>query len=110
MNKILCITLILFFVEITKSSRILEKTATPESYTPPPTYNQTFVGVLTQTLVLQDLVKNPPNVNYTYNAESYHKYTEETGATSLVIPYDMPWDRMKEVLDQLQGMVLPGGD
>jgi len=48
-------------------------------------------------------------MNFTHNAESYHKYTEETGATSLVIPYDMPWDRMKEILDQLQGLVLPGG-
>jgi len=49
-------------------------------------------------------------MNFTHNAESYHKYIEETGASSLVIPYDMPWDRMEEILDQLQGLLLPGGE
>ena len=97
-------TTILLVSITTINSMLLYKPDLPENNTPLSNYNQTFVAVLTQPYPL-----SIPNLNLSYTSESYHKYTEETGATSLVIPYDMPWERMKEILDQLQGIVLPGG-
>ena len=91
-----------------KKIELLKYIDLSENITPPPEYNQTFVAVLTQPFNYSKQM-DPPNLNLSMTAESYHKYTEETGATSLVIPYDMPWERMKEILDQLQGIVLPGG-
>ena len=79
-----------------------------EDYTPPPHYKQTFIGVLTQPM-LDEISKYFGGKNYSHTGESYHKYVESSGATSVVIPHDMPFDIMKEILDQLHGICLPGG-
>ena len=79
----------------------------------PKPYNNTFVGILTQPAYGFGL--NLTNSKYYSGALSYtnygnHKYIEQTGATSLVIPWDLPWPQMEYLLDHTHGILLPGGD
>lgn len=50
------------------------------------------------------------NFEHSYIATSYVKYVEQSGARPLLLPWDLPWNEMKELLDYSHGLILPGGD
>jgi gamma-glutamyl hydrolase len=47
--------------------------------------------------------------NWSEVVGSYVDWIEQTGAETALVPFDMPWNVMEQVLGQTQGMVLPGG-
>lgn len=61
---------------------------------PATTYNSRFPGATN---------------NWSQVVGSYVDWVQQTGAEAALIPYDMPWHILTQVLSQTQGMVLPGG-
>lgn len=47
--------------------------------------------------------------NWSQVVGSYVDWVQQTGAEVALIPYDMPWHILTQVLSQTQGMLLPGG-
>lgn len=40
---------------------------------------------------------------------SYVDWVEETGSLSVLLPWDMPWNELRELLAKTNGLLLPGG-
>jgi len=47
--------------------------------------------------------------NWSEVVGSYVDWVQQTGAEAAIIPFDMPWAVLTQVLSQTNGMVLPGG-
>jgi gamma-glutamyl hydrolase len=69
-----------------------------------------LIGILMQNghKEIEDMIPDPVN-QYTYVASSYVEWVSHTGATPVLIPYDMPTARLRKILDNLNGVLLPGG-
>lgn len=50
-----------------------------------------------------------PSENYVYAAASYIDWVSHTGATPVLLPFDMPSKKMRKMLEKLNGVLLPGG-
>lgn len=55
-----------------------------------------------------EMLPDPTN-QYMYAASSYVEWISHTGATPVLIPYNIPLTRLKKMLDSLNGVLLPGG-
>ncbi len=51
-----------------------------------------------------------PASSWSYSPSSYHKNLESGGAQVVPLQYDMPKDRLKYLLDRLNGVMFHGGD
>merc|ERR1712048_1466790 len=47
--------------------------------------------------------------NFSEIVGSYVDYVQQTGAEAALIPFDMPWNTMSSLLNNVQGILLPGG-
>lgn len=50
-----------------------------------------------------------PGDKFSYFYASYVKYLEQAGAQVVPIPYDLPYNEIKNLLDQLNGVLFTGG-
>lgn len=61
-----------------------------------------IVGVLSQPATWD------PSISYV--GASYVKWLEAAGARTVPLVYDWPWDKIEDVLSQLNGIMFPGGN
>jgi len=70
---------------------------------------QTYIGVLTQRNLF--FTQNDINKSFKFSEVSADiiRWVEQTGAEVVVIPYDMPFKQQRELLSNVNGLILPGG-
>ena len=75
-------------------------------------FRYTYIGILTQPNDIYKPFWDDSNWDFknSYLATSYIKYVESTGAQSVVIPWDMPWDQIELILKNTHGIIIPGGN
>lgn len=74
-----------------------------------PNFNQTYVAVLTQPSTVFNIIQKDFEKTNSYTAASYVQYVEQTGSQALIVPWDLPMQEMIHILEQTNGLVLPGG-
>ena len=70
---------------------------------------RTYIGVLSQPMTPYDRYVKNFSDNYSFIAASYVKFVEDSGAQSVLIPYDLPLAEIQRLMRNLNGIVLPGG-
>lgn len=75
-------------------------------------FRHTYIGILTQPNDIYMRFWDDDKWDYknSYVATSYIKYVEATGAQSVIIPWDMPWDQIEHILENTHGLIIPGGN
>lgn len=75
-------------------------------------FKNTYVLLLTQPDTVTHIFAKIDQVNdgHSYIGTSYAKYVEQSGAWPLLLPWDLPWSEMEELLENTHGLFLPGGD
>lgn len=97
----------LFLQEATDAELTPEQPESPKN--PLDLNEQPTIGILTQTLE-SGMKKNPAFDGYTsYIMAAYVKYVEAQGARVVPIIYGESWETTKDKLDQLDGVLFPGG-
>lgn len=94
-SLILVITLV-----VTPSS----STRLPESIT-----NSPIIAILGQPNSKMDIRYFHPNLTTLSLPQSYFQWVEQAGAHGIFLPYDLPIKQFKNILSQVQGVLLPGG-
>lgn len=70
--------------------------------------SEPVIGVMT--IPTSSKLKKNLGADYeAYVPASYKKWIEQTGALAVVIPHFLPIDRIKRIMNQVNGVLLPGG-
>lgn len=103
---VICFILLLFpKINTFELTSVNEKQATENT----DSFKKTYIGIMSQPATIWNKMIPGFSKHNSYIATSYMKYTEQTGAQSLLIPWDLPWEELTELLEQTNGLVFPGG-
>ena len=70
-----------------------------------------LIGILMQPGDSDLKVQFPtPSEFYTYVPSSYVEWIAQTGAIPVLVPFDVPKERLDKILETVQGFLFPGGD
>jgi hypothetical protein len=78
-------------------------------------WNQVYIAILSQPNNIYSKILDTKEEQHEFRRQnsfitsSYVKYLEQSGAQSLLVPWDLPLTKLKLVLNDTHGIILPGG-